>query len=256
MTTGSSETFHPVKSADRTLDVIETLADSEQHRTLAELSAELSIPKSSLHGILRTMAQRGWVELDSTGTRFGLGLRALRTGTAYVDRDDAVGRVQPILDWLSEELGETAHLGRLDGPDVVYLAKRESPHPIRLYSAIGRRLPAHATALGKSVLATRTDAAVDALLPADLVALTDQTITDRPALMTELARCRSDGYAVDRSENSDDVQCYAVALTPRSGAPTTDAVSVSIPLFRHTDALADETVRCLLQIDERLRKVS
>lgn len=252
----SGEAFQPVKSADRTLDVIETLADSEQHRTLAELSAQLSIPKSSLHGILRTMARRGWVELDSTGTRFGLGLRALRTGTAYVDRDDAVARVQPILDWLSSELGETAHLGRLDGADVVYLAKRESPHPIRLYSAIGRRLPAHATALGKSVLATRDDSAVDRLLPRELGALTSQTITDHTALLAELARCRHDGYAVDRSENSDDVQCYAVALAPRNGAPTTDAVSVSIPLFRLSDDLAGQTIRCLLEVNERLRKVS
>ena len=252
----SIETFQPVKSADRTLDVIETLADSEQHRTLAELSAELSIPKSSLHGILRTMMQRGWVELDASGTRFGLGLRALRTGTAYVDRDDAVARVQPILDWLAEEIGETAHLGRLDGADVVYLAKRESPHPIRLYSAIGRRLPAHATGLGKAVLATRPQAEVDGLLPRELVALTSQTITDRTALWAELAECRKAGYAVDRSENSDDVQCYAIAIAPRHGAPTTDAVSVSIPLFRLNDALADQTVRCLFEVNERLRKVS
>ena len=250
------EPFQPVKSADRTLDVIETLADSERSRTLAELSAELAIPKSSLHGILRTMARRGWVELDSTGTHFGLGLRALRTGTAYVDRDDAVARVQPILDWLSSELGETAHLGRLDGSDVVYLAKRESPHPIRLYSAIGRRLPAHATALGKAVLCTRDDASLAQLLPHELVALTTKTITDRPALMQELARCRSDGYAVDRSENSEDVQCYAVALSPRNGAPTTDAVSVSIPLFRLSDDLAAQTIGCLLEVNERVRKAS
>ncbi len=248
------EAFQPVKSADRTLDVIETLADSEHHRTLGELSTELSIPKSSLHAILRTMAQRGWVELDGSGTRFGLGLRALRTGTAYVDRDDMVARVQPILDWLSAELEETAHLGRLDGSDVVYLAKRESPHPIRLYSAIGRRLPAHATALGKSVLATRTNSAVDQLLPSDLVALTPSTITDRAALMSELDRCRRDGYAVDRSENSDDVRCYAVALSPRNGDLHTDAVSVSIPLFRLSDALAERTIACLLEVNERLRR--
>ena len=252
----NGEAFQPVKSADRTLDVIETLADSDHHRTLGELSTELAIPKSSLHAILRTMAQRGWVELDSSGTRFGLGLRALRTGTAYVDRDDMVTRVQPILDWLSQELGETAHLGRLDGSDVVYLAKRESPHPIRLYSAIGRRLPAHATALGKSLLATRADSSLDQLLPRELVALTPHTITDRASLWTELARCRSDGFAVDRSENSEDVQCYAVALTPRGGGPSTDAVSVSIPLFRLDDALEGQTVRCLLEVNERLRRSS
>ncbi len=140
--------------------------------------------------------------------------------------------------------------------DVVYLAKRESPHPIRLYSAIGRRLPAHATALGKAVLCTRDDASLAQLLPHELVALTTKTITDRPALMQELARCRSDGYAVDRSENSEDVQCYAVALSPRNGAPTTDAVSVSIPLFRLSDDLAAQTIGCLLEVNERVRKAS
>ncbi len=249
----TSETFQPVKSADRTLDVIETLADSEQHRTLAELSTALAIPKSSLHAILRTMVQRGWVELDSTGTRFGLGLRALRTGTAYVDRDDVVARVVPVLDWLSTELEETAHLGRLDGSDVVYLAKHESPHPIRLYSAIGRRLPAHATALGKALLATRSEEEVDRLLPPELVALTPDTITDRTILLKDLDGVRRDGFAVDRSENSLDVRCYAVALTPRHGGPSTDAVSVSIPLFRLSDALAERTVRCLLQVNARVR---
>lgn len=252
----NGEAFQPVKSADRTLDVIERLADSDQHRTLGELSSELSIPKSSLHAILRTMAQRGWVELDSSGTRFGLGLRALRTGTAYVDRDDMVARVQPILDWLSNELGETAHLGRLDGSDVVYLAKRESPHPIRLYSAIGRRLPAHATGLGKALLATWPESAVDRILPPELVALTPHTITDRDVLKQELERSRADGYAVDRKENSEDVRCYAVALVPRDGGPSTDAVSVSIPLFRLSDELAEQTVRCLLEVNPRLRSMS
>ena len=122
---------------------------------LVELARELDIPKSSLHGILRTMIARGWVETDATGTRFGLGVRALQVGAAYLDSDDTVGLVASLLDELAQEFGETVHLGRLDGADVVYIAKRESMHPLRLFSAIGRRLPAHATALGKALLAQR-----------------------------------------------------------------------------------------------------
>ena len=72
--------------------------------------------------------------------------------------------------------------------------------------------------------------------------------------MTELDRCRRDGYAVDRSENSEDVRCYAVALSPRSGDLHTDAVSVSIPHFRLSDALAERTIACLLEVNERLRR--
>src|SRR5262247_1527598 len=135
-----------VKSADRTLEVLEALAAAPRRQSLVELCAALDIPRSSLHGLLRTCTARGWVEADETGTRFGIGLRALRVGASYVDTDDEIQRLQPVLDRLSAQFGETVHLGRLDGCDVVYLAKRESTHPLRLFSAIGRRLPAHATA--------------------------------------------------------------------------------------------------------------
>lgn len=228
--TTRSEAFQPVKSAGRTLDVLEALADGGGPRSLVELARALTIPKSSLHGILRTMIQRGWVEADSTGTRFGLGVRALQVGAAYLETDTVTGLLSGVLDQLADAFGETVHLGRLDGPHVVYLAKRESVHPLRLYSAIGRHLPAHATALGKVLLAERADEAVDRLLHWPLTALTARTITDPGALHAELATIRSRGYAVDREENTDGIVCFAMAVPLQ--APATDAISLSIPASR------------------------
>lgn len=225
----------PVKSADRTLEVLEALAVSGP-RGLVELARDLGIPKSSLHGLLRTMAQRGWVETDPTGTRFGLGLRALQVGAAYLDSDDAFGLLRGMLDSLAEEFGETVHLGRLDGSDIVYIAKRESVHPLRLFSAIGRRLPAHATALGKALLAERTEAEVDRLLPWPLPALTAHTITAPELVRAELARVRQTGHALDRQENTEGIVCVAMAVPLRS--PATDAISLSVPIAR----LRDDTV--------------
>ncbi|MEH1128682.1 IclR family transcriptional regulator [Micromonospora sp. CPCC 206061] len=216
----------PVKSADRTLEVLEALAASRERRSLVELSRALDIPKSSLHGILRTMARRRWVETDPTGTRFGLGVRALEVGAAYLDADDAVGLVSSVLDDLSRQFGEAVHLGRLDGPNVVYLAKRESAHRLRLYSAIGRRLPAHATALGKALLAHRPDAVAGL----ELHRLTANTITDPDALEAELEKSKERGYAVDREENTEGIVCFAMAV-PLTDPPT-DAISVSVPVPR------------------------
>ena len=245
-----------MKSADRTLDVLEALADAPEQRSLGELAKALSIPKSSLHGILRTLVQRGWVRADDSGS-FTLGLRSLRVGAAYVDRDDTVTRAQPVLDAISDELGEAVHLGRLDGSDVVYLAKRDSIHPLRLYSAIGRRLPAHATALGKAMLATFPPSQVDAMLPASLVrahaAAPSPTGT---TLRAELDRVRRDGYAVDNEENSEGIRCFAVALTPTTAGPATDAISVSIPTFRLTDEVQDRTVALLRGVNGRLLRTS
>ena len=247
--------FQPVKSADRTLDVLEALADAPGERTLGELAKDLAIPKSSLHGILRTLVQRGWVRTGDSGS-FTLGLRSLRVGAAYVDRDDTVTRAQPVLDAISEDLGEAVHLGRLDGPDVVYLAKRDSIHPLRLYSAIGRRLPAHATALGKAMLSTYPPSQVDAMLPASLVRLTPSTITDREALRAELDRVHHEGYAIDNEENSEGIRCFAVAITPSTAGPATDAISVSIPTFRLTGEVQKRTIALLQGVNSRMLRAS
>lgn len=240
-----------VKSADRTLEVLEVLAASPARRGLVELARELDIPKSSLHGILRTMIARGWVETDATGTRFGLGVRALEVGGAYLDADDVIGMVSGILDDLSALFGETVHLGRLDGSHVVYLAKRESVHPLRLFSAIGRHLPAHATALGKALLADRTDGEVDSLLTWPLLRLTRHTITEPAALHAELAATRARGYAVDREENSEGIACFAVAVPLRR--PALDAISISVPLARVDADTEPTTTSALRQAVGQLR---
>lgn len=233
----------PVKSAVRTLEILELLSGPTARMTVASMARELEIPKSSLHGILRTMEAQGWLETDASGTQFGLGIRALLTGNAYVENDALVSLAQPILDSLSDQIGEAIHLGRLDDDDVVYLAKRESLHALRLYSAVGRRLPAHATALGKSILATLTDDEIERRLSWPLASLTAHTITDKQQLMAQLHEVRRKGYAFDDGENTIGICCIAVALAPRGRSR--DAVSCSIPIDRVTDEQVQEVVRAI-----------
>jgi DNA-binding IclR family transcriptional regulator len=222
-----------VKSARRTLEILECLGTSSEKQSVATLSRELAIPKSSLHGILRTMTTCGWLETDATGTLYGLGLRALLTGATYVERDDIVSLTHRTLDSLSDLTGETVHLGRLDGSNVIYLAKRESVHALRLYSAVGRRLPAHATALGKSLLAQLPDGEVDRRLTWPLKSLTSRTIVEPSALHHELDLIRERGFATDHGENADGIRCMAVALRP--AAASYNAISCSVPEGRMDD---------------------
>lgn len=232
----SADELQVVKSASRTLEVLEALAEGDARPSLAELAKSLSIPKSSLHGILRTMEHRGWVETDASGQRFGLGPHALFIGTSYVDRDDTVSSAQPVLEWLSNQLGEAIHLGRLDGSEVVHLAKRESTHPLRIYSAIGGRLPANATALGKVLLAERSNDRVREVMPPQLAQLTRHTIHHWNDFEADLELIRNRGYAVDNEENSEGTMCFAIALpNSRAGAAPVDAIGVSIPVSRIED---------------------
>ena len=167
-----------VKSADRTIDVLELLASAQRPLTLSEIHRKLGVPKSSLHNLLQTLVARSWLETNERNSCYAIGLRALRAGASYLDRDPVIEAACPLLAQLRDKLNETVHLARLDGSDMVYLASRESAHHLRISSRIGRRLPAHATALGKVLLAVRTDEEVAALLPQELERLTPDTVTD------------------------------------------------------------------------------
>jgi len=223
-----------VKSADRTVELLELLSRTSEPLTLSEIQRELCYPKSSLFVLLRTLVARGWVETDRRGTGYSIGVRALLVGTSYLDRDPVIRAATRVLEELRAEVNETVHLARLDGADVVYLASRESAHQLRLTSRVGRRLPAHATSLGKALLAERTDEAIDTILPAELVALTPQTLTDRKALFADLAETRERGYSVERGENTAGLGCFAVALDYKS--PASEAISCSVPSVRLDDA--------------------
>jgi DNA-binding IclR family transcriptional regulator len=254
---GSARDFRPVKSAYRALDVLEAIAASGP-ASISELARRLGIPKSSLHGLIHTLTDRGWVASAEGGTRFRLGLRALQVGTRFVDEDEVVAQVAPSLDRLAAVTGETVQHARLDEDQVVYLAKRDTIHPVRIISSIGTRLPAHATALGKALLAVRDDEEVHRLLRPPLRALTSRTLTDPDALVANLGHTRARGYAVDEGEAADGLRCFAVVVPQAGGARRgvdgipTDAISVSVPTFRLDEDREERLVTALLEEQARL----
>ncbi|MFJ2234924.1 IclR family transcriptional regulator [Streptomyces sp. NPDC087859] len=221
-----------VKSAARTVVLLELLAErGEQPSRLDQLAEELGVPRSSMYQLLQTLVEYGWVRTDATGSLYGIGIRALLTGTSYLDGDRRIRLVRPYFDEASDALGETIHMARLDGADVVYLATRESHEYLRTISRVGRRVPAHAGALGKALLAERAD---DELPFADglLAALTKNTHTDRAALLADLSQVRERGYSIDREETVPGIAGFGFAL--RYDTPATDAISCSVPVARLT----------------------
>lgn len=252
MTSTRANAGSTVKSAARTVELLEYFARNHGLHNLAEIQASLDYPKSSLYVLLRTLVDLGWVETDATGTMYRIGLRALLAGTTYIDTDAAVSRAREVLDWLSQETGETIHFARLDGRDVVYLATRESQHHLRPFSRVGRRLPAHTTSLGKALLAERTDAELLELLPRELESLTKNTVSDRDRLLADLARTRKRDYSIDREENTVGLRCVAVAL--RYDRPARDAISCSVPTARMTSARQQQIADALLMARDRLER--
>jgi DNA-binding IclR family transcriptional regulator len=245
-----------VKSARRTIDLLETFAANPAWTSLADLHARTGFPRSSLHGLLRTLRDAGWIETDAGGTRFRLGVRALICGTAYLDRDPVMPYATDALERIREQTGCTAHYARLCGDQVVYLETRESRHSQHLVSRVGRTLPAYATSLGKALLAELTQDEVTGLLPATLSPLTDHTIATRDLLLTDLARIRDLGYATEHEEGTIGVACSAAVVPYR--IPATDALSCSMSADMATDAEAARIGRLLADVaadlSQRLRR--
>lgn len=235
-----------VKSATRTLEILELLAGRlGQPTRLRDVAEDLHAPRSSTYALLSTLVESGWVRTDSTRTLYTLGIRALLVGTAFIDADPYVRVVRPILLDVSRELNETVHLARLDGPHMVYLVTHGSRKEIRRTSLVGRRLPSHATALGKAVLAHRVDA-----IPDQLGGLTPNTVTDPDALREELQAVRTRGYATENGESAPGLRCFGFSLNYTQ--PVTDAISCSLPAERLSDARAEEIVQAMADAQRRI----
>ncbi|KMS69141.1 IclR family transcriptional regulator [Streptomyces viridochromogenes] len=237
-----------VKSAARTVELLELLAArGDRPARLQELADALDVPRSSMYALLQTLISRGWVRTDVTGSLYGIGIHALLTGTSYLDSDPRVRVVRPYLDEASDALGETIHMARLDGGDVAYLATRESHEYLRTISRVGRRLPAHAGALGKALLAERPD---DDLPEGPYQALTAHTRTTREALAADLAEVRARGYSTDREEGVPGIVGFGFAL--RYDVPAQDAISCSVPVARLSAGHEERIVAVMREIRAKI----
>lgn len=241
-----------VKSAARALDLLDDIA-ARGPGTQLQLANRLGIPKSSLHALLRTMCARGWLDTDPTGSVYRLGIHTLTVSSAYLDGDPVLSRAAAVMDEIAAATEETVHLGRLEGADVIYTAKRESKHPLRMHSAVGRRLPAYATSLGRAMLAEQPESVRAELVPHTIEPLTSRATTDRDAVLAIIDRAELLGYAMESEESCLGVRCFGVAL-PFSRT-SVDALSVAVPISRLDQGREDFIIETLLSVKARLSSV-
>jgi DNA-binding IclR family transcriptional regulator len=221
-----------VKSAARALTILELLTKVEHPMTFVAIEEILGYPRSSLHGLLQTLADRGWLELDETSRGYALGIRAWEAGNTYLRATSLAKRALPYMTEVRDALDETVQLAVLDGRFNVYVAKVDGTQRLVLASEVGRRLGAHATGLGKILLAGLAPQELERRLAGvDLERYTLNTITDAGELKTELARIRSSGYALDNEEYTIGVRCVAVPVRNHAGEIVA-ALSVSVPRVR------------------------
>lgn len=214
------------QSLARALGILIELGDGP--RNLDELAATAGVHKTTVLRLLRTLEEERFVHRDGDH-RFHLGSRMFALARASLEQHGIRDVAAPHLAKLNETTGQTIHLGVLEGDDVIYLAKYDSRHAIRMYSRVGLPMPLHATAIAKVLLAD-LPAARRRRIAEDIeyTPFTEHTITGPRELLAELDRVADQGHAMDDAEHETFIRCVGAPVRDASGRVVA-AVSVSVP---------------------------
>lgn len=230
---GKATAKYPVKSLAKALRILDTVGRYAHGTSIAALSKELKMGKSTVHRLLATLRDFDLIWFDAATSNYALGARILRWSDLLVQQNLLVRHGLPILRELVSAGRETANLAILDGTEVLYVAQFESMERLRLSEAVGNRQPAHSTALGKALLATMADEEFEQLYGKldVLKSLTANTIVDKRRLKEHLHKVRNEGVAYDFEENVVGVICLGAVVRDFTGKPIA-AMSVSLPIQR------------------------
>ncbi|WP_055603068.1 IclR family transcriptional regulator [Streptomyces aureus] len=230
-----------VPAVTRALDVLELFLEGDGTLSAPEITRRLQLPRTTAHELVTTLTARNYlVAVPEQPGRYRLGVRTYQLGSRYAEQLDLAAEGHQVAREVADTCGETVHVAVLEDMDVIYIAKVDSTHAVRMVSAAGRRLPAHCTAAGKMLLATLPEAELEERLDGyDLVGMTPRSITDADALRAALAGIRILGVAGEQQESSPDVSCVAAPVRDRTGRVVA-ALSVSVPVHRWSEDRENE----------------
>jgi len=221
-----------VQSVGRSFDILEALAGPGEVG-LVELAGRTGLQPSTVHPLVSTLAERGYVLQHAYTGRYLLGYKVLELASSVYQRTEHLRALaRPHLVSVQKITGETASLIVLEPPSAVYVDQVEGSRSVRMFAHVGATVPPHTAAAGKAVLAFTPPALVAEICgPEPLEQLTPHTLTTLAALEDELARVRRRGYAIDNEEHETGVSCVAAPVFDHDGAVRA-AISVSAPTPR------------------------
>lgn len=253
---GGDSGRYSLSSVSSAVRVLCAFTAAEPELGVSELARRLGLGKSTVHRLLSTLAEGSLIERNPRTGRYRLGLKVYELGTVVSSRLNLHEAVAMHIDGLRDLTGETVHVGILDGREVVYVERRESPHTLRLFGEVGHRNLAHCTSTGKVLLASLEDEALDEVLEsASLEAKTPHTLTSPGEVRREMESVRERGFAVNMNEAEMGVASIAAPIRDSTGNVIA-AISVAGPTLRFQEdalgRLTSSVVQTAKEISSRL----
>jgi len=242
--------YYLIASAIKTFSIFEYLcAHGEQG--VSEISRTLNLNKSTTHRVLATLEHLGYLRQTSEKGMYSPTLKIFNIASQIPTLLLPIRIIHPVLEELSRQSKETINLAVLENGEVVYIDKVESSETLRMDLAVGRKVPAHCTALGKVLLANLPVDRLREVLKPELMRYTRKTITDEKEFEEELGKIKRLGYAIDDEELNLGIRCIAVPLYGYKERAIA-AISIAGPSVRMTARNLKQMVQPLKNASRRI----
>lgn len=226
-------------------DVLDCFTAEEPTLTLAQISAKIDLPKSSVLNLLRTLEYCSLLDRNDESKTYCLGYKTLTFRYTKLQALPIVQHALPFLEDIQQSTGKIVYFVANVGGQALYLDAVYPGRRMTKYSVCGRVLPLHCTSVGKAILAYLPQEEVDAILDRwGMEPRTPQTITSREDMYEELRKIREQGYAVDNEEETPGVRCIGVPIRNLDGYPT-GAISISGTVLSITDSILPQYAELL-----------
>ncbi|WP_100064942.1 IclR family transcriptional regulator [Miniphocaeibacter massiliensis] len=229
-----------VQSIDRVFNILEVVANSIEGITIKEITEETKLHKSTVHRLLYSLIQKGYVVQDEATSKYNITFKLYELGMKKLENIDLVRVARPYVEELMNKVGEVVHLVIRDKNDVVYVDKVESKNTIRMYSTIGSRTPLYCSSVGKAILAYSNETDIEKVWnSSNIKKFTPTTIIDYEDFLEELVKIKRLGFAEDNEEHEEGVRCIGSPIFNINGN-VEGAISVSGPSNRIIDSRINE----------------
>jgi DNA-binding IclR family transcriptional regulator len=218
-----------MKSIRKATEVLRLLAAPPHEMSVAEVARALRVTPSNASRILAELRDAELLDQDAATRRYRPGPLALRLAAGFQQTTDILSCIQESMPQLIGRTTHTAWAGVLDASEVVVLRMQHGGFPVRVDLDLGQRLPAHAAAMGKALLALLPDDEIRRRMRGKLTAVTPYSLVQMPALLADIASVRKRGYAVSDQELFVGIKSISIALSAQT-AQESVALSLSFPL--------------------------
>lgn len=233
---GASTAGKPVPALVRATRILDAMSSDSRPKGISELSRALALPKSTVHGLCRTLVELGLL-LRVGPSQFAIGPHVLAWASAFQNQSDLTVEFTRIWDELKAFPDETVTLSVLSGTDVLYVACRNGTNPLGVSFKIGMRLPAPFTATGKAMLATMPDSQVRRVFASGWPEpMSRRSVKSVAELLDELDETRNRGFAIDNGQTREGACCFGAPVFDASGSIAVAGVAVA---FLAVDVNAD-----------------